>query len=127
MLKKGFIFSLDAVTAVYILLLSVGLVLSYIEVISQINYDDLYLSSYSNDFYNFDYYADILIYKLNLTDIYNLMASEECSNHRVYFGLNEFYYSSVKYSGYPNIWFQVGYKGNRLLRMAGDTFCFKNY
>ncbi len=127
MLKRGFIFSLDAVAAVYILLLSVGLVLSYIEVISQINYDDLYLSSYSSDFSNFDYYSDILIDKLNLTNIYNLKSSDECSNHRVYFSVKEFYYSSVKYSGNPNIWFQAGFEDDRLIPVPVDTFCFKNY
>ena len=127
MLKRGFIFSLDAVAAVYILLLSVGLVLSYIEVISQINLDDLYLSSYSGDFQNFDFYADTLIYRLNLTNVYNLKASSECSNHRVYFGINEYYYSSVKYSGYPNIWFQAGSENNRLIKVPVDALCFKNY
>lgn len=127
MLRRGFIFSLDGIAAVYIVLLSVGLLLSYLEIISQINYDDLYLSSYAGDYKNIDYYADTLIYRLNLTNIYNLKASDECLNHKLFFGLDQYYYSPIKYSGYPNVWFQAGFEDNRLIKVPVDTFCFKNY
>ncbi len=123
--KRGFIFSLDMMMAVYLTLISVVVVVSAYEVLSQINFDDIIMVQYGDDFRNLDFYSPALISgTCDSKKFYGF--SESCVGNRIVYSLYHIKYRSVT-SGEPNLWFMAGSSTSHVYKESGPTICFGEY